>query len=574
MKGFFKWFKKEAKMKRWMLTILIGIVLACYGMAKLLIGKELGIGDIVKIVASFVAGFTLVIVGNIFMQKRTLELLVQETDTRDEAKTGNVKSLIFNKKVYDEGPNIVVIGGGSGLDSVLKGLKNYTSNITAIVTVSDYGEQATDSRKMLESMPLDDIKNSFIALSENEAAMSGILNYKFTNGKLKSLSFGDIYLLAMKELYGDFTASIEQSKNVLNMTGKVLPVTLEPIDICAELEDGTVITNKDKIPEIVADKVSKINRIFINPSNCSPAPGVIEAIQKADAIIIGPGSLYTNVIPNLLVKGVAKAIKENKGFKIYISNIMTEPGQTDNYTLSEHIKAIHEHAGKGIVDYCIYDTGEIVPEFIRRYNKEGADLVEQDTAKAKEEGIKLIQRNLSYIDSEFIRHNPDAIASSIIELICEDLKFRDMQNDAQYLLLNSRLKSTKKQLKTTMKKNVKKDNKKEKNRTRSKSKFAEKYSDRIESIKESDEKALKRKQAKIKEKETKNKKVASKKNSTIGKEESVLKKKSATKTTKPTTKSESKTTTKTRKTPVRKEDKSEIDLEQEIRQRIESLKKE
>ena len=574
MKGFFKWFKKEAKMKRWMLTILIGIVLACYGMAKLLIGKELGIGDIVKIVASFVAGFTLVIVGNIFMQKRTLELLVQETDTRDEAKTGNVKSLIFNKKVYDEGPNIVVIGGGSGLDSVLKGLKNYTSNITAIVTVSDYGEQATDSRKMLESMPLDDIKNSFIALSENEAAMSGILNYKFTNGKLKSLSFGDIYLLAMKELYGDFTASIEQSKNVLNMTGKVLPVTLEPIDICAELEDGTVITNKDKIPEIVADKVSKINRIFINPSNCSPAPGVIEAIQKADAIIIGPGSLYTNVIPNLLVKGVAKAIKENKGFKIYISNIMTEPGQTDNYTLSEHIKAIHEHAGKGIVDYCIYDTGEIVPEFIRRYNKEGADLVEQDTAKAKEEGIKLIQRNLSYIDSEFIRHNPDAIASSIIELICEDLKFRDMQNDAQYLLLNSRLKSTKKQLKTTIKKNVKKDNKKEKNKTKSKSKFAEKYSDRIESIKESDEKALKRKQAKIKEKETKNKKVASKKNSTVGKEESVLKKKSATKTTKPTTKSESKTTTRTRKTPVRKEEKSEIDLEQEIRQRIESLKKE
>ena len=574
MKGFFKWFKKEAKMKRWMLTILVGIVLACYGMAKLLIGKELGIGDIVKIVASFVAGFTLVIVGNIFMQKRTLELLVQETDTRDEAKTGNVKSLIFNKKVYDEGPNIVVIGGGSGLDSVLKGLKNYTSNITAIVTVSDYGEQATDSRKMLESMPLDDIKNSFIALSENEAAMSGILNYKFTNGKLKSLSFGDIYLLAMKELYGDFTASIEQSKNVLNMTGKVLPVTLEPIDICAELEDGTVITNKDKIPEIVADKVSKINRIFINPSNCSPAPGVIEAIQKADAIIIGPGSLYTNVIPNLLVKGVAKAIKENKGFKIYISNIMTEPGQTVNYTLSEHIKAIHEHAGKGIVDYCIYDTGEIVPEFIRRYNKEGADLVEQDTAKAKEEGIKLIQRNLSYIDSEFIRHNPDAIASSIIELICEDLKFRDMQNDAQYLLLNSRLKSTKKQLKTTMKKNVKKDNKKEKNKTRSKSKFAEKYSDRIESIKESDEKALKRKQAKIKEKETKNKKVASKKNSTVGKEESVLKKKSATKTTKPTTKSESKTTTRTRKTPVRKEEKSEIDLEQEIRQRIESLKKE
>ena len=570
MKGFLKWFKKEAKMKRWMLIIIIGIILACYGMVKLLIGKELGFIDITKIIVSFVIGFTLVIIGNIFMQKRTLELLVQETDTRDEAKTGNVKSLIFNKKVYDEGPNIVVIGGGSGLDSVLKGLKNYTNNITAIVTVSDYGEQATNSRKILESMPLDDIKNSFIALSENETVMNGILNYKFTNGKLKSLSFGDIYLLAMKELYGDFTASIEQSKNVLNITGKVLPVTLEPIDICAELEDGTVITNRDKIPEIVTDKVSKINRIFINPSNCSPAPGVIEALQKADAIIIGPGSLYTNVIPNLLVKGVAKAIKENKGFKIYISNIMTEPGQTDNYTLSEHIKAIHEHAGKGVIDYCIYDTGEIVPEFIRRYNKEGADLVEQDIAKAKEEGVKLIQRNLSYIDSEFIRHNPDAIASSIIELICEDLKFRDMQNDAQYLLLNSRLKETKKQLKSTMNTKVNKEKKKEKNKVRGKSKFAEKYKDRINSIKESDEKTLKRKQAKIKEKENKKVATSNKKTELVTKEDKPVKKK----TTKKSNLTDIKTTN-TRKTRTTKNiDKTDIDLEREIREKIESLRKE
>lgn len=325
MKGFFKWFDNESKMKRWIALILIGIVLASYGMMNLLIGKELNFGDVAKIILSFVIGFTLVIVGIVFMQKRTLELFVKETDAREEAKDGNVKSLIFNKKVYDEGPNIVVIGGGAGLDSVLKGLKNYTNNITAIVTISDYGRAATDSRKMLETLPLDDIKNSFVALANNEPVMNGILNYKFTSGRLKELSFGDIYLLAMKEMYGDFTSSVEQSKNVLNMTGRVLPVTLEAIDICAELEDGTIVENKDKIPEAVYSKVSKINRIFINPSNCMPAPGVIEAIQKADAIIIGPGSLYTNVIPNLLVKGVAKAIRENKGFKIYISNIMTEP---------------------------------------------------------------------------------------------------------------------------------------------------------------------------------------------------------------------------------------------------------
>lgn len=504
MKGFFKWFTNGAKMKRWMLIIIIGIVLSCYGMTLLLTSKQLGFMELSKIIISFVIGFTLVIVGNIFMQRRTLELLVQKTDTREKAKTANVKSLIFNKKVYEEGPNIVVIGGGSGLDSVLKGLKNYTNNITAIATVSDYGKQASDSRKLLETLPLDNIKNSFVSLSENETIMNGILNYKFTEGRLKSLSFGDIYLLAMKELYGDFTASIEQSKNVLNMTGKVLPVTLGAIDICAELVDGTVIQDKEKIPEIVTNKVSKINRIFIKPSNSLPAPGVIEAIEKADAIIIGPGSLYTNVIPNLLVKGVAKAIKDSKAFKIYISNIMTEPGQTDNYSLSDHIKAIQDHAGKEIIDYCIYDTGEIVPEFIRRYNKDGSDLVEQDTAKAKEEGVKLIQRDLSHIEGEFIRHNPDAIASSIIELICEDLKFRDMQNDATYLMLNSRLREKKKKIKITLQAKHSKEIKPKKEE-KYKSKFAEKYNDRIKSIKESDEKTLMRKQAKLREKEQRGK---------------------------------------------------------------------
>lgn len=501
MKGFFKWFKKGAKMKRWILLILVGVVLACYGMMLLITGRELHFLDLVKIVVSFVVGFTLIIIGNIFMQRRTLELLVQETDNRIEAKRGNVKSLIFNKKVYDEGPNIVVIGGGSGLDSVLKGLKNYTNNITAIVTVSDYGMQKSDSRKLLETLPLDDIKNSFVALSENETVMNGILNYKFTEGRLKSMCFGDIYMLAMKELCGDFVSSIEQSKNVLKIAGKVLPVTLDSIDICAELEDGTVIESKDKIPQIAADKVSKINRIFINPSNCAPAPGVLEAIRKADAIIIGPGSLYTNVIPNLLVKGVAKAIKDNKGFKIYISNIMTEPGQTDSYSLSDHIKAIQEHAGKEIIDYCIYDIGEVVPEFIRRYNKEGADLVEQDIAKAKTLGVKLLQRRLSFVDGEFIRHNPDAIASSIIELICEDLKFKDMQNNTEYLMLNSKLKENKRELRKTTNSKRSKRKTRQKHIPGSKSKFALKYNDRIQSIRESDEKTAMRREQKIKEKE-------------------------------------------------------------------------
>lgn len=491
MKGFLEWFKASTKMKRWIFLILIGIVLTCYGISQILVMKELSFFDVGKIVVSFAVGFTAIIIGIVFTQKRTLELLVQDSDERLEGESRNaVKSLIFNKKVYDKGPNIVVIGGGSGLNTVLKGLKAYTSNITAIVTVSSYGTAPSDSRKELAMLPLDDIKESMVALASDETAMEGLMNLKFEDGKLRKLSFGDIYLSAMEHLYGNFTDSIEKSRNVLNIIGRVLPVTLEEINIAAELQDGSVVTEKSKIPEMVLDKVSKINRIYITPTNCKPAPGVIEAIEKADAIIIGPGSLYTNVIPNLLVKGVSKAIKESKAMKVYISNIMTEPGQTDNYSLSDHMKAIIDHAGKGIIDYCIYDTGEVIPEFIKRYNKQGADLVEQDIAKAKALDVKLLQRDLASVNGEYIRHNPEAVAASIIELICDDLKFNDKQNAPQYLMLNSRLMGEKKKLKKNQKAKQKvkrvNANAEGKEKAKKQSKFGMKYQERIETIRQTD----------------------------------------------------------------------------------------
>ena len=501
--GFFKWFTSKAKMKRWMLLILVGVVLVGYGISNLLYFNTLGLTEILKIVVSFVIGFTAIVIGFVFMQKRTLELLIEESDTRKE--TQNINKLIFNKKVYNQGPKIVVIGGGSGLNTVLRGLKNYTDNITAIVTVSDYGKTPTDSRKALQVLPLNDIKESLIALSYNEQEMENLLDTKFTSGQLKNLSFGDIYFLAMNNVHKDFTKSIESSREVLNITGKVLPVTLEEIKICAELDDGTVIENRDKIPEYVSEHASKINRIFISPTNCSPAPGVIDAIKEADAIVIGPGSLYTNVIPNLLVKGIAKAIRESDAMKIYVSNIMTELGQTDEYTLSDHIKAINDYVGTGIIDYCIYDTGEIVPEFIKKYNLKGSDIVMPDTNKAKELGVRLVQRNLSKVEGDSIRHDPDVIASTIIQLICDELKFEDMQNESQYMLLNSRLKESKREIKKREKKDKKfqKSGRKpfERRDSSIKSKFNTKYKDRIESIKDSDKKVkVRRKMMEVNEK--------------------------------------------------------------------------
>lgn len=490
MNGFMHWFKSSTKMKRWIFLILIGIILCCYGIAEILVMREISFQEVGKVVAIFVVGFVAIVVGLVYINKRTLEVLIESTDERMENKKNvNINSLIFNKTVYDKGPNIVVIGGGTGLNTVLSGLKNYTSNLTAIVTVSDYGEAITNSRRELQTLPLTDIKDSIVALAKKDEQVEKLFNHEFQSGKLRGLDFSDIYFLAMKEINGNFEDSIIKSNEVINMVGKVIPVTLDEMKIVAELANGYIVEERSRIPEVVSEKLTKINRITISPANCKPAPGVVEAIKAADCIIIGPGSLYTNVIPNLLVNGVNKAVKESTAIKVYISNIMTEPGQTDNYSVADHINAIIEHCGQGMIDYCIYDTGEIIPEFIKKYNLEGQDIVEQDVDKVK--GIKFLQRNLSMVDGEFIRHDPNLVAASIIELICDDLKYQDKQNDPQYLMLNTKLQEEKRinKKKKAMEKRNKNGKKSHEKHVRGKSKFSNKYSERIASIKQADEKA-------------------------------------------------------------------------------------
>lgn len=269
MNGFFKWFKSNTKMKRWIFLILLGIILLLFSISNILVVKELDFNQVGKIVITFILGFVAIVIGIVCIQKRTLELLIENTDSR---KNVDVRSLIFNKKVYNQGPRIVVIGGGTGLNSVLRGLKNYTDNITAIVAISDYGFNLSDSRRILATMPLDDVKDSIISLATDEETMKGIIDLKFTEGRLQSLAFGDILLYAMNEYCKDFTQSIEKTKDILNMTGKVLPVTLDEIKVCAELEDGTTIEGKANIPDVVNSKTSKINRIYITPYSCKPAP--------------------------------------------------------------------------------------------------------------------------------------------------------------------------------------------------------------------------------------------------------------------------------------------------------------
>ena len=500
MKGIFHWFKSSSRMKRWIFIILVGIMLTCYGIAKILVQKEMQFSEAGKIILIFVIGFIFIVIGLISLNKRNMELFIEVTDDRlKNGKKVNMQSLIFNKTIYDKGPKVVVIGGGAGLNTVISGMKRYTENITAIVAVSEYGKLPSDSRKILRtSLPFEEVKDSIVSLSTDKNDELGrLLNHEMKNENLRSLKFSDIYFTAMKEIYYNDTESIEKSNKIFNIIGNVMPVTSEEMKICAELDNGYVVEEKDKIPEIVNEKMTKINRVFLKPTNCKPAKGVIEAIKEADSIIIGPGSLYTNVIPNLLVTGVSKAIKESKAIKIYVSNIMTEPGQTDYYSVSDHVKAIMEHCGEGIIDYCIYDTGEIIPEYIKMYNREGSDLVEQKVDTEELRKIKVMKKNISTIVDGKIRHDGNLIAESVIKLICNDYKYQDKENDPEYVMLNAKLKSDKRinKLKKEKAKLDKKAMKKKKSGknineagTKRKSKFSNKYSERIKSIQESDKK--------------------------------------------------------------------------------------
>ena len=481
MKGFFSWFNSRTKIKRWMLLILVGVCFTCFAIATILTSKVLRPNEIVKIVISFVVGFTSIVIGFVFMQKRMLEILVEANNTatkKGQKAHKNIQGLIFNKTMYDEGPKVVVIGGGNGLNTVIKGLKKYTKNITAIVNMAEKGKTDHD-------LPYQEIKNSIIAFSDKEDLMRNLFNLNFTDSKLKNMNFGDIYLDAMQDIYQTPSMALKQSTETLNIPGQIIPSTIDETTVLAQLEDGTIVEGKQNIPEIAYNKISKIQRIYLSPSNCQPTPGVLDAISEADCIIIGPGSLYTEVLPNLLVKNISKTIKESKAIKIFITNLMTEPGQTDNYSISDHLQALFDHAGKEVIDYAIADTGEIVPEFVRKYNQDGQDLVLQDIDKATKKGIKVIHKNLSKIEGDYIRHDSDVIASTIMELICNDLKFRDKQSTPEYLWIDSILKEELKRERkesNRIKKQKIKESKSKHSGQKKRSKFNKKYSERIETI--------------------------------------------------------------------------------------------
>jgi uncharacterized cofD-like protein len=336
----------------------------------------------------------------------------------------NFKMEIECKKPIKEklNPKIVALGGGTGLSNLLRGLKLYTNNITAIVTVADDGGNSGQIREDLGILPPGDIRNCILALADMEPAMEQLLQYRFKEGYLKGQNLGNLLIAAMTDISGGFEKAVDELGNVLAITGRVLPVTIDNMTLKALLKNGEIVYGESNIPKACMNMNTHIERIFISPEDCKSLPEVVEAIYDADAIVLGPGSLYTSIMPNLLVHDVYEAILRNKCKKIYVCNVMTQPGETVGYGVLDHVKAITDHCGYNILEYVLANDSYIPNDLLEKYEEEGSSPVrpcESAVNILEEIGIRLVTADIMDITKGFIRHDPVKLAQEVMNIILQ-----------------------------------------------------------------------------------------------------------------------------------------------------------
>lgn len=316
-------------------------------------------------------------------------------------------------------PRIVVIGGGTGLSIMLRGLKRKPLDITAIVTVADDGGSSGILREELQMPPPGDIRNVLTALADTEPMLHEMLQYRFHNGSgLAGHSLGNLILAAMTDITGDFVTGITELSRVLAVRGRVLPAANQAILLKAEMADGSIVVGESAIPKAGL----AIRRVFIEPERVEPLPEAVEAIREADAILIGPGSLYTSIIPNLIVPKLAEAIVASDAVKLFICNVMTQPGETDGYSVGDHLDAIHAHIGHHLFDYVIVNDGDIPPQVQSMYAEKGAKAVHLDLEEVTRRGYKVIADKLVMFRT-YLRHDAAKLSEHIYQLV-EDWMLR------------------------------------------------------------------------------------------------------------------------------------------------------
>lgn len=318
------------------------------------------------------------------------------------------------------GPRIAVIGGGTGQSVILRGLKKQTSNISAIVTMSDDGGGSGVLREELGMLPPGDVRNCILALADNEDIMEKLLQYRFTDGRLKGQNMGNLVISAMTDIYGDFEKAVNRLQRVLRIKGKVIPVTTDDVVLCARLKNGEEIRGESSIPGAVMESGSPIEEVYMDPEDPEALSAAISAIKSADAIILGPGSLFTSIIPNLLVDGIARAVRNASGKKFLVCNVMTQPGETDNYSVMDFVRAAEQYLGRGVIEYVLINDRVCSESEIAKYLEAGTSqiLASADERKElREMGIIPIESNLIRTDGGFLRHDADRLAEIVMSLL-------------------------------------------------------------------------------------------------------------------------------------------------------------
>jgi uncharacterized cofD-like protein len=354
---------------------------------------------------SILLGAAMLVIGARSALRSILEIVVPEQENA-------LIDVLFEKRLLKSGPRIVVIGGGTGLSVLLRGLKQYTSNITAVVTVSDDGGSSGKLRGDMGILPPGDIRNCVLALADTEPLLEKLFQYRFREGELQGHSFGNLLIAAMTSITGDFQKAIKEFSKVLAVRGRVLPVTTTNVSIRAELESGEVVEGES----ILASHLGPVKKVMLQPSDALALPEVLQAIMDADAVVLGPGSLFTSVIPNLLVGGVSDALKQSPAAKIYICNVMTQRGETTGFSASQHVAALQNHARGRIIDYVLVNTGRIRPNLVARYREEGAAPVSVDMSRLNQLAVHVMTDDVLQ-QGETVRHDPDKLARRVMRLV-------------------------------------------------------------------------------------------------------------------------------------------------------------
>lgn len=414
----FRWFYPGLGVKRWLAVAIAGILLVVNGLNRYLVAAGLHF-HVNELLDGFVndyfspsylswifiaVGLLLIFVGI----RQWLRAIIRASAIGGKDRI--VDTLLEMR--LQQGYKIVAIGGGTGLSTLLRGLKGATTNLTAVVTVSDDGGSSGRLQKELGVLPPGDVRNCLVALADDEAMVTDLFRYRFNEGEgLSGHSFGNLFLAAMTGITGNFDEAIKESSRVLNIKGRVLPATLGVVRLCAELEDGSIVEGESNISK----SQRRIKRVFFDPPFAAPLDEVVAAIREADAIVLGPGSLFTSILPNLLVDRVAREIAASPALKMYVCNVMTQPGETDSLTASEHVRALLENAGHRVCDYVIVNE-QAPSKLLEAYAEEGQVPVTPDVERIAAMGLTPVRAEV-ISETINVRHDPQKLAEVVLSII-------------------------------------------------------------------------------------------------------------------------------------------------------------